>query len=89
MKKLKLGLDDLRVDSFDTTVAGLDGRGTVHAHSHQPANSYGCAYPIGGTAEYSCAGGGNEACDLSVHTACTCDTTCQGYDHSMESYCAC
>lgn len=33
MKKLKLQLDDLRVDGFSTTPAGED-RGTVVGHSH-------------------------------------------------------
>lgn len=32
MKKLSLKLDDLRVDSFNTTPGDRAGRGTVHGH---------------------------------------------------------
>jgi hypothetical protein len=40
MNKIKLNLDRLRVDSFDTAAAGERGRGTVHGHYSAP---YTCA----------------------------------------------
>lgn len=34
MRKLKLNLDGINVQSFHVTDEAHDGRGTVHAHSH-------------------------------------------------------
>lgn len=62
MKKLRLAVDDLRVDSFVTAESG-DGRGTVHAHV-----SCRCTNAEGGTC------GGTDSCNGGA----TCDTDCSG-----------
>lgn len=43
MKKLKLTIDALNVESFPTSTAADDPRGTVHGHISQVRD--GCAYP--------------------------------------------
>lgn len=44
MKKLRLELDALRVESFEAQAAGPDAAGTVQAHeASQPVNTCGCA----------------------------------------------
>ncbi|HEX5724177.1 MAG TPA: hypothetical protein VFX98_01855 [Longimicrobiaceae bacterium] len=67
---MKLNLDDLRVDAFETTPADTDGRGTVHALEM----TEGTCDP---TCEWSCAG----TCRLSCLPTChydmlTCGDTC-------------
>ena len=36
MKKIKLNLDRLKVDSFETRAADTEARGTVHGHYSAP-----------------------------------------------------
>ena len=62
MKKLRLEVDDLRVDAFVTAEAG-DRKGTVHAHV-----SCRCTNAQGAT----CGGG------ASCNGGATCDTDCSG-----------
>ncbi|HEX2203176.1 MAG TPA: hypothetical protein VHG91_07750 [Longimicrobium sp.] len=62
MKKLRLTVDDLRVDTF-VTAESIDPRGTVHGHI-----SCRCTNAQGGT----CGGG------ASCNGGATCDTDCSG-----------
>ena len=62
MKKLRLEVDDLRVESFVVADSG-DQKGTVHAHV-----SCRCTNAQGGT----CGGG------ASCNGGATCDTDCSG-----------
>jgi hypothetical protein len=62
MKKLRLKVDDLRVESFLTADSG-DRKGTIHAYV-----SCRCTNPVGGTC------GGGASCDRGA----TCDTDCSG-----------
>jgi hypothetical protein len=51
MRKLTLGLDELRVATFETTAAGA-GAGTVNGHQTEPASvpspctGTHCTYPV-------------------------------------------
>ena len=65
---MKLKLDDLRVDAFETTPADAAGRGTVHAQEMTE-----------GTCDPTCEGAGT--CRLSCLPTCyfdmlTCGDTC-------------
>jgi predicted phosphodiesterase len=48
VKKLTLNIEALRVDSYETTTANGDERGTILGHSHLPQLTY--------TADFSCGG---------------------------------
>ena len=61
--KLKLHLDHLRVDTFETAAGERNERGTVHAHATQPGVQ--CATGPG-TCYYSC----EETCPLSCNPSC-------------------
>ncbi|MDB4951073.1 MAG: hypothetical protein JWM27_3722 [Gemmatimonadetes bacterium] len=47
MKKLTLELESLSVESFDTTVAGQDGRGTVHGQAYTVYPQLSCGFTCG------------------------------------------
>lgn len=92
MKKLKLDLDNLRVDSFDTTPAeGNGGRGTVFGHAE--SFQYGCTDGAScdscagscGTCEASCCGTCN-TCYTNCGT-CPCDYSCNGSCYSCGGSC--
>jgi len=76
MKKLTLNLDELRVDSFDTSPALQNQRGTVNAYA--TLNTYfNCCYLVVGTLQQSCyidscAG----TCDCGYTDRGTCGYTC-------------
>ena len=59
MKKIKLELDRLQVESFDTAAAESDSRGTVHGHWSQMGTCDGRAATCqwGGTCGNGCATG--------------------------------
>jgi len=65
MRKLKLGLEELRVDSFDTGAAG-EGRGTVHGHVSQFCTRGPVTCDVG----YTCDGGYTCAGDTCVVLSC-------------------
>lgn len=71
MKKLRLQLDDLRIDSFDTT-APQKAKGTVFGE--QCTCYTNCTCPGCPTCYQSC----NGSCDASCNGSCgaTCDGTC-------------
>ena len=77
MKKLRLDLDELSVESFDVAAAEREAEGTVFANAEWS-----------GTCESGCCGGGGGGtnaypCDDSIHYSCyhscfiynSCDTT--------------
>lgn len=79
MAKLKLNLDDLRVESFATTPQGPDRGGTVHAYQSEPT----CETCDTCTECYTCAS--NCTCDtclpchqteIPTHLCGTCGTPC-------------
>jgi hypothetical protein len=43
MSKLRLNIENLVVESFDTATAGTDGRGTVQGHGAFTGNPRNCA----------------------------------------------
>lgn len=63
MPKLKLDLDQLVVESFDTHASGIAPRGTVRAHSELCVPTFG---------EFSCV----DTCGTCALTCDTCDGTC-------------
>jgi hypothetical protein len=65
MNKLKLDLDQLTVESFDTDASGIARRGTVRAHSHL------CAPTI---ADLTCL----NTCDTCDNTCGSCGASCGG-----------
>ena len=79
MKKLELKLDELRVESFETTREDPDERGTVRGHYHSDSTCLQrlctCTYGVpADTCHFSCAG------------------TCEGGDtcyRGCESYAGC
>jgi len=70
MRKLKLDLDLLAVESFDTLLPGDAGRGTVEAFSFQ-CLSFNCLPTHGPTCAASCA-----SCEFTCETCRSCDATC-------------
>jgi len=89
MRELKLDLDQLTVDSFDTVVANNAGRGTVAAHSHACVSPFETCAALScnntcGTCDPSCAscascyGTCYNTCGPSCNGSCeTCQTNCQ------------
>lgn len=77
MNKLKLTLDELSVESFDTT-SGTSGRaGTVHGNAHCCCcccNPCCCAVPPTNNGENTCQASCNGTCNASCNG--TCDATC-------------
>jgi hypothetical protein len=63
MHKLKLDLDQLNVESFDTDAPGITRRGTVRAHSQ-------ICTPTAG--EYTCV----NTCETCDNTCGSCGATC-------------
>jgi hypothetical protein len=86
MRKLKLDLDQLTVDSFDTLSADGAGRGTIEAFQSQapciiewnPTYAPTCAATCascGGTCEQTCGGSCYATCN--EPTCVTCQTHCE------------
>jgi hypothetical protein len=93
MKKLRLHLDDLRIDSFQTT-APEKPKGTVFGEQCTCYTQ--CTCPGCPTCYASC----NGSCDASCNGTCgnTCDASCQGtcdyycnpsYDNTCDGYNTC
>ena len=89
MNKLKLKLDDLRVDTFQTTPAPKE-KGTVFGEQctcYTQCTCPGCPTcdaSCNGTCDASC----NGTCDASCNGTCgwTCDFGCQTWDASCDGY---
>jgi hypothetical protein len=82
MRKLKLGLDALRVESYVTS-AETDDRGTVQANDSPSGNPFGCSNlptcPFTpGTCYNSCQGTCDDSCLASCYESCqgTCYLSC-------------
>jgi hypothetical protein len=73
MRKLRLEIDELRVETFDTDARG-DGKGTVHGRSGTEMTR--CFGLCGDDTEgaFGCGGGGTEGCTLNVY-----DDFCYSY----------
>ncbi len=98
MKKLELNLDDLKVESFETTPAdSRRGRGTVFGYSEftefascgpdcTPGDYGGQTYDGGETCDASCADG---TCQLTCAFTCmpTCGVSCLPGDCSPPGDC--
>lgn len=90
MNKLKLRMDDLRVESFETLARGADARGTVRGHEPSVHCSNTCTANPDCTLEFmcetygdctlagSCEGTCGRSCDNTCQVSCggTCDVTC-------------
>jgi hypothetical protein len=66
MRKLRLEIDELRVETFDTDARG-DGRGTVHGRSGTEMTR--CFGLCGEHTEeaFGCGGGGTEGCTMNPY----------------------
>lgn len=80
MRKMKLELEALSVESFETGRSRMEERGTVFGHNHTRGGHITC----GGT----CDGGNTCECPVTVDVTCLepCGTTLCGGD-SVDSIC--
>jgi hypothetical protein len=89
MKKLKLEMDELRVESFQTTAAGGAARGTVRGNNITHGESWDlpCIPDDGNqtldpalcaTQVYTCAASCNGTCNSCYGTCYSCYGTCYG-----------
>lgn len=82
MRKIKLSLDGLAVESFETVAAGDARRGTVEGFAPTPGP--GCLIPTPATCDYTC---DNVVTDVSCMY--TCDVSCGGScDYTCAATCA-
>ena len=95
MKKLKLDLDDLRVESFATAPGG-DAKGTVVGYATEPVWTvcyFTCNVTCNGAETCDTCGGGGQTdldCGSGYYTCPTCDFTCDDYSCQMTGDgCAC
>ena len=92
MKKLRLRLDDLHVDSFDTRVEGAPLRGTVPAHQATRPDVCWTApdYCASDDAYSECGGSCFDTCAATCPGTCgdnfTCAATCAGYTCPPECF---
>ncbi|HEX6373893.1 MAG TPA: hypothetical protein VF006_33500 [Longimicrobium sp.] len=94
MKMLKLRLDDLRIDSFDTTVP-QKAKGTVFGEQctcYTQCTCPGCPTcyaSCNGTCDASCNGTCGASCGATCDYSCggTCDYTCNCSDYSCDYTC--
>jgi hypothetical protein len=86
MKRLKLNIDDLRVESFKATDAPTAERGTVHGHGKAGVATYACTvgWDTCYTQEESCAG----TC-IDPGDTCTPFSQCVGWCESQHDSCGC
>lgn len=98
MKKIRLDLDALSVDSFDTRAGAEGPDGTVFGHippySYQKYCSDGltCTVECEGTAASDCGTCGASACGTCATNCGTCATacgTCDTYCGTCDPYCCC
>lgn len=94
MKKMKLDLDDLKVESFETTAESQDGEGTVYGYITQdltqcgdctnflcePTNNRTCGSTCGPTCGNTCGNTCPSTCNNTCGSTCTCGNgvTCLG-----------
>lgn len=98
MRKLRLDMDALKVDSFETEKGDAAKRGTVHGRvddgdgsalvgSCQQTCQFGCPGALQGT--YGCGGGtaGGASCAYSCQAQTQCQNTCNSCAPCTVSYC--
>jgi hypothetical protein len=82
MKKMKLSLDDLKVESFQTTPEGAEGdRGTVYGYiSCDLTICQECGPTCACTRDPSCNGTCAASCNGTCYASCggTCNVSCNG-----------
>jgi hypothetical protein len=80
MKKLSLALDTLAVETFETTAAELDLRGTVHGHATWQYNGCTAARPCNPSSspDYTMDNTCQDTCMYSCPVSCggSCDYSC-------------
>lgn len=96
MNKLKLSLEELTVESFDTTRAEPGRPGTVHGNMYcyycccSPCC---CVQPQPTAGENTCQASCNGTCDASCNGTCACggytDYDCTLYDATCRNYGSC
>jgi hypothetical protein len=100
MKKLKLRMDDLRVESFETIAGNGGARGTVPGNEPSVMCSNTCTANADCTNDFacetygdctlagSCEGTCGNSCDATCQVSCygTCDATCNS---CFETDCGC
>jgi len=95
MRKLRLQLEDLQIDSFSTTPVQKKDKGTVFGEqctcptactcpgcpTCDPSCNGTCGASCGATCDFSCDGTCDELCipEFSVGGGRTCGYTCEGY----------
>lgn len=94
MEKLRLDLNDLRIESFDTTSPNTAGFGTVFAQTGTTTTEQGINTCGGCINTNSCDPSGDYTCDCqnqseggyaSCGTTCQCNETCVNYCYFAES----
>ncbi|HEY0017631.1 MAG TPA: hypothetical protein VGC13_15070 [Longimicrobium sp.] len=92
MKKLALDLDELCVESFDTTAPPKDSRGTVQGNmqSYYGGTCAQTCYTCAGTCQVTCYNSCAGTCHEPSCNGGTCYASCQGscYDQSCGGSCA-
>jgi hypothetical protein len=88
MKKLRLHLEELRIDSFSTTPVERE-KGTVFGEQCTcptactcpgcPTCDASCGGTCGGTCDASCGGTCGYTCDATCGGGYSCDYTCDGF----------
>lgn len=82
MKKITLDLDDLKVESFETTAEASDAPGTVHGYITRDLTL--CDQCTDSTCGSTCGGSCSPTCTNTCAPTCaqtcssTCDSTCSG-----------
>jgi hypothetical protein len=77
MRKTRLELDTLAVESFDTTALTRDGRGTVQAHEIEPTPP-----------EYACTCRHSDLCKTAYYYCGTGPYTIYSCDYTQNGSCA-
>jgi hypothetical protein len=86
VKKMKLELDKVQVESFDTTSAG-SGVGTVHGHATQFATCVPTECCTNNTCETDCGCSGQWTCPGSINGTCAGGATCYSTCHTGQCIC--
>ena len=79
MRKIRLEIEELAVESFDTAGQGAERRGTVHGNS---------AYS-GWETCFTCQGTCQSGCGQTYQGTCARDATCGGMDNTCDGYQTC
>ena len=87
MKKLKLNLDDLKIDSFEINTVNDHGRGTVKGDGSGLPTCDGPETCGGDTCQFSCDG---DSCDITCisPTECCATFTCPSKHYTCDDTCA-